>query len=468
MNQTLNKGVNSFIFHLLGSIAGISIQILAAKVLGAEEYGKANYLLGLILTYNIFYLFGIQYYLPIQFQKKNSQKKVFSNVLITTFISFLLTIPILYFIEKDRLVTSDFVLVLALIWSFVLLEFIRTYYISKSQADKSTLYTVFLFKILNLVLLASFFLIDWKNYLAFLISILFSQIILFSILFKGKFELVKPDFSYFKVVFIFYFIQLFNFFLFHYSKVIQGDLIDNRAVALLSIALVIGQSLNMISMNFANVLLPVFSQASLKNDIESIKNNFMKMTKVNSYLSLPLLIFIYYFATDILLLLGPDYAEGNIILILIVFGNFFGSFVGPNGTLLLMTGNEKIELYNGFFKLFFGLIIIYFFGNQLWGVALGLMFSEIFVNILKGIEVFILYKVFPYTKKIFFYIITIFIVEFIFLGLIYNLSFSQNTKIIIGLIFILMSCLITFKLSPFRDDREILSNYLNKINGKSN
>ena len=129
MNQTLNKGVNSFIFHLLGSIAGISIQILAAKVLGAEEYGKANYLLGLILTYNIFYLFGIQYYLPIQFQKKNSQKKVFSNVLITTFISFLLTIPILYFIEKDRLVTSDFVLVLALIWSFVLLEFIRTYYI---------------------------------------------------------------------------------------------------------------------------------------------------------------------------------------------------------------------------------------------------------------------------------------------------------------------------------------------------
>lgn len=96
------------------------------------------------------------------------------------------------------------------------------------------------------------------------------------------------------------------------------------------------------------------------------------------------------------------------------------------------------------------------------------MFSEIFVNILKGIEVFILYKVFPYTKKIFFYIITIFIVEFIFLGLIYNLSFSQNTKIIIGLIFILMSCLITFKLSPFRDDREILSNYLNKINGKSN
>lgn len=463
MKETLNKGVKSFVFHVFGSIAGIIIQVIAAKILGVEEYGKANYLLGIISTYYIFYLFGIQYYLPIEFQKNNSHKSIFSNILITTSIIYIVTLPVLFFLEIDRLGLRDMCIVLIMIWLFVLMEYIRTYYIAKNSADKSTFYTVFSLKALNLLLLISFFVFNWGNYLAFIVSILISQLLIIIVLFYKKVKFVVPNFSYLKFVFIFYFIQLFNFFLFNYSKVIQGDLLGNKSVALLSIALVIGQSINMISMNFANVLLPVFSFANLKNDVSLMRSNFMKMAKVNAHLSLPILFYISFFSKEILLLLGSDFEEGSSILILIVFGNFFNSFVGPNGSLLLMSGRQKLEFYNGFAKLAVGLLIIYFYGANLWGVALGLMVSEILVNLLKGIEVYRIFKILPYTKQSVYYLSVVFCIEFAVFYAIYFSLDNHILKMFIGLISILIMWYLSFKLSPFKSDKLLIDNLLNKI-----
>lgn len=216
-------------------------------------------------------------------------------------------------------------------------------------------------------------------------------------------------------------------------------------------------------MNFANVLLPVFSFANIKNDIKLIRINFMKMAKVNAHLSMPILLFIYFFSKEILLLLGRDYQEGYLILILIVFGNFFNSFVGPNGSLLLMTGREKLELYNGFAKLLVGLIVIYFFGTKLWGVALGLMVSEIVVNLLKGIQVYRIFKILPYSLNNICYLIIIFFIEYI---IFYNIYFSFDNKFLkmfLGLTAILMMWYSSFKFSPFKSDKQLINNLFNKI-----
>ena len=55
----LKKAFISFIIQFSGSILGFLFQILAAKLLGAEEYGKFNYYFGYIGSIGVFFFFGL-------------------------------------------------------------------------------------------------------------------------------------------------------------------------------------------------------------------------------------------------------------------------------------------------------------------------------------------------------------------------------------------------------------------------
>ncbi|WOC39794.1 CDP-glycerol glycerophosphotransferase family protein [Polaribacter sp. HL-MS24] len=68
--EIFKKGSINFLYKILGGILGFAIQCFAAKILGASEFGKYSYFMGLVNTLGLIFTFGIAFYFPKIFQNK--------------------------------------------------------------------------------------------------------------------------------------------------------------------------------------------------------------------------------------------------------------------------------------------------------------------------------------------------------------------------------------------------------------
>lgn len=99
-------------------------------------------------------------------------------------------------------------------------------------------------------------------------------------------------------------------------------------------------------------------------------------------------------------LFGSSYTAYPLILSIIAIANFVNDMTGSNGTMLAMTGNERWELFNGFsyFVVYIGCIFVFSF-DKVYGLCFALLTAQVFVNILKYAEVWILFKKSPLDFK---------------------------------------------------------------------
>ncbi|MPN54492.1 hypothetical protein SDC9_202162 [bioreactor metagenome] len=129
-----------------------------------------------------------------------------------------------------------------------------------------------------------------------------------------------------------------------------------------------------------------------------------------------------------------------------------------------MTNYTKYEILNGIIKLITSVGTMIVLGKRyIWAVAFSLTISEVVVNILKTIQVKMKVGILPYEIKNFIYVIFIALVEFL---LISSISKIQNFLIwvITMSITVILSYIITFNLSPDKDDREFIKTIVKKIN----
>lgn len=458
--EVIKKGLSSFVFHFAGSIISILIQFLAARLLGVEEFGKANYLLGFASTIAIFFYFGIGFYLPKVFQNSSTDKaKVFSTALITSLILFAGFSVFFAYFFRNKLSTVDLVVVLVIALLQYVLEYIRSYLIATSDADKASKFTNLYLRILNLTSLLVLFFV-FKNYFSLVISIIFSHLIIVIPFIFRLYKKSKPSLYILFSSKYFYIIQLLYFFLDQYSKVMQGDFFGMGSVSLLSIALLVGASISMFSTNFANVGLPIFAKAYIANDINLMRRNYMLISRVNAFLILPIFLFVFINGRNLLGFINKDYQEGYMMLIFILCGVFFNSFVGPNGSVLLMTGKEKIEMLNGFLKLIVGLIVIYFLGTKyIWGLALALAISEVVSNSFKALELYYYFKILPFSFRTLLYILLLSIIQIIVFYL--TMKFIDNIliAIFISILEIILFWILSFKFSINPEDVNFFSRF---------
>lgn len=454
----IKKGLSSFIFHFSGSLIGILTQLFAAKILNVEDFGKANYIFGLASTITIFFYFGISYYLPKIFQKDSVDKtKIFSSAFLASLLLFGLFSVFFIILLKNKFSGINLALILIIALLQYVLEYIRAYLIATNKADQASKYGNFYLRIGNLGSLLLLFFI-FRNYYSLVVSIALSHLIVIIPFIPKIFKITKPSFSIIFSSKYFYIIQLLYFFLDYYSKVMQGDLYSMRSVSLLSIALLVGSAVSMFSQNFANVGLPVFAKAYIDNDINQMKLKFCEIARVNAYLIIPIFIFIALNAKSLLGLINHEYIQGSSMLILILVGVFFNSFVGPNGSVLLMTGKEKFELFNGTIKLIVGLSIVFFIGHKyIWGIALAICASEVVSNFLKAIEIYYFYGILPFNLRTILYLLIIIIIQsVVFFS---STLFIKNIYllILVSVVEVILFWCLTFIFSNNPDDKRFFS-----------
>jgi O-antigen/teichoic acid export membrane protein len=460
--EIFRKGIKSSVYHILGASIGFFLQFIVARLLGTTEFGRYNYFFGLASSISIIFSFGIAFYLPKVFQQSINKERLFSGIIFSSGIIFVIFFVIFcYFYSPLISSTTDYIILFLLSWLLFVMGYYRSFLVGIYSADKASLYGNFLLRGLTLLGFIVLVLLFGTKYLAILLALLFAHLIILSPFLIRTIKYTRPNFQFLKHASIFYFIQLFYMFFGEYAKVLQGEFLGLEAVAFLSISVVIGQMITLFGANFANVALPIFASAYKERNMSLLDKKFQETARINAFFVLPIFFFLIFNSDLVLGIFGAEYKEGNLILLFILSGSFINSFVGPNGSLLLMSGNEKWELLNGVIKFIIAFSISILLGKKfIWGIALGLAVSDIVVNLLKVIEVYYFFRIVPFNRNVVTYLIYIILFELALFISLKMISLDIVYIFMISILLIILSWAISFSRSPNKSDRDIYAKAL--------
>ncbi|WP_338732257.1 flippase [Mangrovimonas cancribranchiae] len=151
----------------------------------------------------------------------------------------------------------------------------------------------------------------------------------------------------------------------------------NVAFKLASLALIIIASVN-------TVLAPKISKLFSDNNIEGIKREVQKATKLITWVAFPLVMILILFRTKILLLFGDEFVVGGQTLVIISLGMLFNAMSGSVGQVLNMTNNQKqfrnFTLISAFINVILNFYLIKSLGIK--GAAIASLISNVLLNTL--------------------------------------------------------------------------------------
>ena len=156
-------------------------------------------------------------------------------------------------------------------------------------------------------------------------------------------------------------------------------------------------------------------------------------------ISLPVSLVLLLLPGQLLSLFNPVFIQGVSVLQIIVLANLFNISTGSSGVMLIMGGYPKLNFINasvvGVINVILNIILIPRFG--IIGAALSTAVSIIGINTLKLIEIYYIWRFFPYTVKIV-KIILVSIVSLVVCRIVIDFLDMENfSEIIIGSLSIL-------------------------------
>lgn len=133
-----------------------------------------------------------------------------------------------------------------------------------------------------------------------------------------------------------------------------------------------------------------FSEYYHSGNIEDLKSIVMKSTKLNFFVSLPILILLLVFGKYILNLFGQEFVVGYFALLFIIIGRFFAVSCGSVGYLMNMIGYQKastsIQILGAIINISLNYILIQKY--SIYGAAIATMSSIIFINMSQAIYIY--------------------------------------------------------------------------------
>ena len=421
MESTTKRGVSAFVWTLIGSILGFIFQMISAKVLGASEYGKANVVTGLSGTYTVILNFGFTWLIVKELASNTENKNfIFSKFFYSYLLLDILSFPIVLCILQINLSKVGMVNSLNITFAILLMYFtqiaslLSNFLIGIRKQHRDAFLNSFLMGVLKLSLFFALYIII-GGYVSYLLSLVLAYMLIFLKFMKKilPIRVTWKDLGYLlKNSWEFYLLNVVYSLYGSLSKYLQGLYVSTEVVAFLSLGLSLGTIGTMLGAVLAKIAMPEFAAYWKKKDIVSLDRLFKKVSRYNTYVMLPIVLFIAVNVKPLLGLLGRQYEDGTFIVSLLLLSSFFNSFVGPNGTLLNMSDKQRYEILNGLTGMVSGVTLGILLGPKYeWGVAVSVAVSTVVVNLLKFIEVGALYKIFPYTAKdllyIFFWTITL-------------------------------------------------------------
>ena len=467
--ELFKRGVKTFFWTLAGSTLGFIFQLYAAKILGASEYGKANVVLGISGTFIVFTSFGLTTLLVREVSKfpENSREilsRIFSTQILIDLLSFPLILPIaLHLLKKTELTSPIYTfLVVSILFATQLNSITYSYYNGLRKQTFSSFTTNFLSRVLKIIVFSVFMSLSKIDHLYFLAATIVSlspgAFLAFYNLkgfrIKGVFEIIGSSWQFYTISILY---SLYS----HLSKVLQRMYAGDEEVGVLSVGMTLGTVGTLLGMTFATMAMPEFASAWKERDLERINRVFKDVSRWNAYIMIPVVTFFLTNIERILSYLGKDYSKGGLIVGLILSAQFFNSLVGPNGTLLSMSGYQRFEIYNGIAMIAAALSSGLIMGPRTdWGIAFSVAISIFVVNVLKLLEVRRIFGIYPYGKRTLLHIALIALVS----GVLGSLRVKSDFLwLVYSALWIIGVISLGFILSPEKDDRRMIARIARRL-----
>ncbi len=463
----LHNSLIAVIWRVLNLFLGGMFRLILVRTIGMRMAGEADYILSISNFLLIFFLFGFNLYLSKNLidLNKEERKQLFSNTLfaaLTLFLfSNLVSIPFLMYFSFS---IKEIAYILLTTLSFILSELIYYYYVGIEKSNNANFYN-FLMGLIHTIVYYLIFVFYSSDFSIYFISLLISYTLIQLFAISGEVRLRRPNFNILRESVSLYAPSVIYGLFPVISRLFHKHYTDESSLFVFSTSIAFLNLLNMIPLIFSSSYAPVFAHSFRSGEKEVLEYEVKRIVRISFLLVLPMLIFIFLNANSILMfLLNKTVENGSKILYFISLVGLFRIFSFPAGILLNMTGKEKIEIFNSFFKISLLIIIMPLSSYLALGAVIAYIIAEGVISLLKFIQI----------KKIFnFYMLDLKgLVYFSFTSLIWYLIFAKVGElegfqlIYVGGLLVGLSMFFNLAFSPFKDYlliKEIFSIFLPKL-----
>ena len=394
----ISKG-SVFLFKFFGMFLNFIVTLLITNVFGSSSYG----LFSLSLTINQLLVMCFSLGLPAAFvaftgtfdSLKKNKGLLIKSIKIAFFIALIPSI-LLFFLSNDIALMygkADLDPYLKSVFIFFFFSIIHeinvNYFLSiNSYIKYGLLYFVFpnLFFLLLLLIVK---LLNFGGYfimVVYNISIAINVILAMFFIFKEReYEVVGIKSKVILDKSLPMMISGFFIMLLSWTDIlIMGKYETEENIGIYNAAFKIG-TLTLFFINASGVLiLSDISKYYAQKKLLLLKKIINRTTRITIILTLPLVVFIFFFGKEILTFFGKDFYKGYIALLIITSGALFNAMTGNVDQILNMTGSEKTVRNILFFcfliNLFLCLIFIPIYGFE--GAATSNFIVSVFVNVI--------------------------------------------------------------------------------------
>lgn len=394
----ISKG-SVFLFKFFGMFLNFIVTLLITNVFGSSSYG----LFSLSLTINQLLVMCFSLGLPAAFvaftgtfdSLKKNKGLLIKSIKIAFFIALIPSI-LLFFLSDDIALMygkADLDPYLKSVFIFFFFSIIHeinvNYFLSiNSYIKYGLLYFVFP-NLFFLILLLIVKLLNFGGYfimVAYNISIAINVILAMFFIFKEReYEVVGIKSKVILDKSLPMMISGFFIMLLSWTDIlIMGKYETEENIGIYNAAFKIG-TLTLFFINASGVLiLSDISKYYAQKKLLLLKKIINRTTRITIILTLPLVVFIFFFGKEILTFFGKDFYKGYIALLIITSGALFNAMTGNVDQILNMTGSEKTVRNILFFcfliNLFLCLIFIPIYGFE--GAATSNFIVSVFVNVI--------------------------------------------------------------------------------------
>ncbi len=473
-NNNSNKkeiliGLLPYILSALSMGIGLLTSYFLARTLGASVYGEIRYIISFFSFFSSILLFGLSNFI-LREAKNQKRKATLLNYSINfLFVTSSFAIPIIFYILKVYLNVNNTTYAICIIVSSffsALASIYGSYNQGIGDYHITQLITNIIPRSVILILaISSYFLLDYdwfvSNYIL-IYTVIYGTIGLYILARHYRsFKLGFTKKDYLSLCFFFgttitYTITS------ELTNIIQGTLFSNTTVlGIIGVSTQILSLLGIFTSVVSSITAPLYSKYKRENDLDGIIKMYELNLRITSYIAVPFYLFIITQSTKFLYFFGESYLVYPLILTFCAIGSCATTITGQTGTILLMTGKEKLEVLNGIIGIItYAVFVLAFINDKIYGLTLANMFSSIAINLAKLIEVGIIYKRNPMSLKTFLTIIFVTVVDFVCIFFLRHIS-NWIIWLIIGLLVGLATIVINFVITPYRKDFKSLI-YLRK------
>lgn len=418
--------INTIVTYVGIALGFISTIYLYPNFLEPDQYGLTRLLLSVSFVFTQFAHLGMNNtairFFPYFEDDKNNHNGFLFLILVVPITGFILFLGIIFFFD-DLLISyynssaffeEYYLLLIPIVFGLLYFEVINSYVRARLHSVPGSIISEVILRLITIILLVLFW-FEWIGFDEFMIgfacSYIIQPILLLLFLFKKGELFLKPNFAYLKTTLV---KRMANYGLFavlggmttlivnNIDIIMLGSLAGLTETGVYAIAFYIG-SVIIVPQRSIGKIAPALVAKHLKEKNYAEIERIYKSSSINQMVP-GLLMFIGVVANlhNLNEILPKAYANGSAVIIIIGLSKLIDMTAGINGAIILNSRYYRFDLFSMILLIVFSIslnyLLIPLYG--ITGAAIATASSLLIYNIIKGIYVWIKFRMQPFSLKI--------------------------------------------------------------------